>query len=54
VQQAFAEYAAQVLDETPAATEAVGIDEIRRGKPVWRQNRVFEVNRAMPLCGSAG
>jgi transposase len=38
VQQAFAEYAAQVLDETPAATEAVGIDEIRRGKPVWRQN----------------
>ena len=38
VQQAFAEYAAHVLDETPAATEAVGIDEIRRGKPVWRQN----------------
>ena len=38
VQQALREYAAEVLDETPASTEAIGIDETRRGKPVWKQN----------------
>lgn len=38
VQRALTVYADEVLDETPAATEAVGIDETRRGKPVWKQN----------------
>ncbi|MGH3312266.1 MAG: ISL3 family transposase [Streptomyces sp.] len=38
VQQALLVYAAEVLDETPAPTEAIGIDETRRGKPVWKQN----------------
>ncbi|WP_338674649.1 ISL3 family transposase [Streptomyces sp. SCSIO 30461] len=38
VQRCFEDYAATVLPETPPATEAVGIDETRRGKPVWAQN----------------
>jgi len=38
VQRALIAYAGEVLDETPAATEAVGIDETRRGKPVWKQH----------------
>ncbi len=38
VQQCFEDYAAAVLPETPPATEAIGIDETRRGKPVWKQN----------------
>jgi transposase len=38
VHQAFIEYAEQALDDMPEATEAIGIDETRRGKPVWRQN----------------
>jgi transposase len=37
-QAAFEEYAAQVLPDQPPATEAVGIDETRRGKPVWKEN----------------
>ena len=38
VQRALTVHADEVLEETPAATEAVGIDESRRGKPVWKQN----------------
>ena len=38
VQHCFEDYAAQVLPEQPPATEAIGIDETRRGKPVWKQN----------------
>lgn len=38
VQRCFEDYAATVLPEDPPATEAVGIDETRRGKPVWKQN----------------
>ncbi|WP_346173463.1 ISL3 family transposase [Streptomyces cuspidosporus] len=38
VQRCFQDYAAQILPETPPATEAIGIDETRRGKPVWKQN----------------
>ncbi|WP_103546550.1 ISL3 family transposase, partial [Streptomyces sp. SM1] len=38
VQQCFEDHAAKVLPETPPATEAIGIDETRRGKPVWKQN----------------
>ena len=37
-QAAFEQYAAQILPDQPPATEAVGIDETRRGKPVWREN----------------
>jgi len=38
VQHSFAAYADEVLDATPAPTEAIGIDETRRGKPVWKQH----------------
>jgi transposase len=38
VQRCFEDYAATVLPETPPATSAIGIDETRRGKPVWKQN----------------
>lgn len=38
VQHCFETYAARALPVEPEATEAVGIDEIRRGKPVWEQN----------------
>jgi transposase len=38
VHRAFQDYAEQALDAQPAPTEAVGIDEIRRGKPVWKHN----------------
>ncbi|WP_405906171.1 transposase family protein [Streptomyces sp. NBC_00828] len=33
VQHCFEDYAAKVLPETPPATEAIGIDETRRGTP---------------------
>jgi transposase len=38
VQRAVEAYAVEVLPEQPPATEAVGIDETRRGKPVWKEN----------------
>jgi transposase len=38
VQRCFEAHAAQVLPADPPATEAIGIDETRRGKPVWKQN----------------
>jgi transposase len=38
VQHCFEDYAAEVLPEQPPVTSAIGIDETRRGKPVWRQN----------------
>jgi transposase len=38
VQYCFEDYAAKVLPEEPPACEAIGIDETRRGKPVWKQN----------------
>ena len=38
VQRCFEDYAAKVLPESPPATEAIGIDETRRGRPVWKQN----------------
>lgn len=34
----FTDYAARALPEDPPATEAIGIDETRRGKPVWEQD----------------
>jgi transposase len=37
-QAAFEQYAQQILPDQPPATEVVGIDETRRGKPVWREN----------------
>jgi transposase len=37
-QRALEAYAARDLPEEPPRTEAVGIDESRRGKPVWREN----------------
>jgi transposase len=37
VMQATREYAEQVLPATPPVTEAIGIDETRRGRAVWRQ-----------------
>ncbi|MEU5024278.1 hypothetical protein [Streptomyces milbemycinicus] len=38
VQRCFEDSAAKVLPETPPETEAIGMDETRRGKPVWKQN----------------
>jgi transposase len=38
VQAAFEDYAEYVLPDEPPTTEAVGIDETRRGRAVWRQN----------------
>jgi hypothetical protein len=38
VQRCFEDYAAEVLPEDPPATSAIGIDETRWGKPVWKQN----------------
>lgn len=38
VQRCFEDHAATGLPETPPATPAIGIDETRRGKPVWKQN----------------
>ncbi|MEU9186160.1 ISL3 family transposase [Streptomyces sp. NPDC048484] len=38
VQRCFTAYAAGVPPCEPQKTEAVGIDETRRGKPVWKQN----------------
>ncbi|MDJ0347665.1 ISL3 family transposase [Streptomyces sp. H10-C2] len=38
VHRALITYATQALDEHPAPTEAIGIDETRRGKPVWKHN----------------
>ncbi|MEV0495272.1 ISL3 family transposase [Streptomyces atratus] len=38
VQRCLEDYAAKVLSEDPPATSAIGIDETRRGKPVWKQN----------------
>ena len=37
-QAAFEQYAELILPDQPPVTEAVGIDETRRGKPVWREN----------------
>ncbi|WP_326701797.1 ISL3 family transposase [Streptomyces sp. NBC_01754] len=36
VMRATRAFAKQVLPETPPATEAIGIDETRRGRPVWK------------------
>ncbi|WP_434600131.1 transposase [Streptomyces sp. A5-4] len=38
VHRCFISFAATALPAEPEATEAVGIDETRRGKPVWKQN----------------
>ncbi|WP_328467337.1 ISL3 family transposase [Streptomyces sp. NBC_00448] len=38
VQHCFEVHAARSLPAEPAETEAIGIDETRRGKPVWKQN----------------
>ncbi|MEX3100457.1 MULTISPECIES: hypothetical protein [unclassified Streptomyces] len=38
VQRCFENYAAEVLPADPPTTSAIGIDETRRGKPVWKQN----------------
>lgn len=38
VQRCFENYAAEVLPANPPTTSAIGIDETRRGKPVWKQN----------------
>lgn len=34
----FTDYAARVLPDDPPMSEAIGIDETRRGKPVWEQD----------------
>ncbi|WP_327241805.1 hypothetical protein [Streptomyces sp. NBC_01320] len=38
VQHCFESYGSEVLPESPPDTSAIGIDETRRGKPVWKQN----------------
>ncbi|MFJ9376239.1 ISL3 family transposase [Streptomyces sp. NPDC101455] len=38
VHRSFTAYADEVLDDTAAVADAIGIDETRRGKPVWKQN----------------
>jgi hypothetical protein len=38
VQRCLEDYAARILPEDPPATSVTGIDETRRGKPVWKQN----------------
>ena len=38
VMRATRTYAERHLPAAPPATEAIGIDETRRGKPVWKQN----------------
>jgi transposase len=38
VMRATRTYADQVLPDAPPATEAIGIDETRRGRPVWKRN----------------
>jgi transposase len=38
VMRATRTYADQVLPDAPPATEAIGIDETRRGRAVWKQN----------------
>ena len=35
VHREFTAYAHQVLPDTPAPTDVLGVDEVRRGKPVW-------------------
>jgi len=42
VQHCLNDYAANALPEQPPATEAIGIDETRRGKPVRKQNPTTE------------
>ena len=37
-QAAFERYAERILPDQPPVTGAVGIDETRRGKPVWKEN----------------
>jgi len=37
-QLAVERYAEDILPSEPAPTEAIGIDETRRGRPAWRQN----------------
>ncbi|MGW7575084.1 hypothetical protein [Streptomyces sp. NPDC054765] len=38
VQHCIEDYAAKIPPEDPPAASAIGIDETRRGKPVWKQN----------------
>ncbi|PFG49810.1 transposase [Amycolatopsis sulphurea] len=38
VHREFTAYARQVLPGTPAPTDVLGVDEVRRGKPVWEQD----------------
>jgi transposase len=39
VHREFSVYAGQVLPDTPRATDVLGIDEVRRGRPVWEQDQ---------------
>jgi transposase len=38
VHREFTAYAHQVLPDTPQPTDVLGIDEVRRGKPIWEQD----------------
>ena len=38
VHREFTAYAHQVLPDTPTPTEVLGVDEVRRGKPVWEHD----------------
>jgi len=38
VHREFTAYAHRVLPETPQPTDVLGVDEVRRGKPVWEQD----------------
>ncbi|MET7728520.1 ISL3 family transposase [Streptomyces mirabilis] len=42
VQRCLEDYADHVLPEQPPPASAIGIDETRRGKPVWKQNPATE------------
>ena len=39
VHREFTAYAGRVLPDTPHHTEVLGIDEVRRGRPVWEQDQ---------------
>ncbi|MET7730705.1 hypothetical protein ABZT02_05010 [Streptomyces sp. NPDC005402] len=49
VQRRFEAYATGALPAEPEEPEAAGIDETRRGKPVWKQNPDTGSNRASAI-----
>jgi transposase len=54
VHRELAAYAAEVLPEQPEPTSAVGIDETRRGKPVWEKDEQTGEWSAVADCWHVG